>query len=266
MTSAGTHAAEASAHRGVKLRIRPLCVGKLLEMPQPAITYMSGWGRQHTGAMIMFLIEGGDSPIIVDTGTLDPEWTRKHHSYKLERDPEQEAGRVLQRAGIDPGDVSAVINTHLHWDHCSNNSLFTNATFYIQAREVAYAANPLPIHRAAFEKARGIQPPWLAVWDRIETVDGDCQIAPGVSVVSLPGHTPGSQGVLVDTGSARYLLAGDCVDTYENWEGNESTAHIPSGSHTDLFEYYKSFEKIERLDCEVIPSHDLAVIERGEFC
>jgi hypothetical protein len=71
--------------------------------------------------------------------------------------------------------------------------------------------------------------------------------------------------VLVDTGSERYLLAGDCVDTYENWTGNERTPHIPSGVHTNLFEYYDSFAKIEKLGCEVVPSHDLAVVERGEF-
>jgi N-acyl homoserine lactone hydrolase len=249
----------------VTLKITPLCVGSIVGMPQPAITYMSGWGRQHTSAMIMFLIAGGEAPIIVDTGTLDPEWTKKYHHYDLVRDPEQEAGRVLRKAGVDPGDVAVVINTHLHWDHCSNNALFSEANFYIQARELAYAANPLPIHRAAFEKVRGIRPPWLEVWDRIETVDGDGEIVPGVSVVSLPGHTPGSQGVLVDAGDTRYLLAGDCIDTYENWDGNQQTPHIPSGSHTDLFEYYSSFDKIEKLGCEVIPSHDPAVVEHGEF-
>ena len=84
-------------------------------------------------------------------------------------------------------------------------------------------------------------------------------------MVSLPGHTPGSQGVLVDTDAGRFLLAGDTIDTYENWEGNEHTDHIPSGVHTDLFQYFDSFRRIEELDCEVIPSHDGAVLERGPF-
>jgi N-acyl homoserine lactone hydrolase len=84
-------------------------------------------------------------------------------------------------------------------------------------------------------------------------------------VVSLPGHTPGSQGVLVETDAGPFLLAGDTVDTYENWEGNSQVEHIPSGIHTDLFQYFDSFRKIEHLGCEVIPSHDAAVLERGPF-
>jgi N-acyl homoserine lactone hydrolase len=247
------------------LTITPLLVGVLEGMPKAAITYAHGWDEKHDSAMLVFLIEGGDHPVVVDTGTLDPQWTKEHHGYTLRRTPELEPGTVLSDAGVEVGDVRHVVNTHLHWDHCSNNALFTEASFFVQRSELAYAVDPLPIHRAAFEKKRGIKPPWLEVWDRIETVDGDAEILPGTSLVSLPGHTPGSQGVLVETDAGRYLLAGDMVDTYENWAGTDQIEHIPSGVHTDLFQYFDSFKKIEGLDCEVIPSHDSAVLERGPF-
>jgi glyoxylase-like metal-dependent hydrolase (beta-lactamase superfamily II) len=100
----------------------------------------------------------------------------------------------------------------------------------------------------------------------IIAVDGALEIIPGVELVALPGHTPGSQGVLVHAGSGRsYLIAGDCVDTYENWAGDVSSAHIPSGVYTDLFAYLDSLGRIDDLGCEVIPSHDYAVAERGLF-
>ncbi|MCI2417877.1 N-acyl homoserine lactonase family protein [Saccharopolyspora sp. K220] len=247
------------------LTITPLLVGWIKGMPKPAITYGFGWGELHDSAMLVFLIEGGDSPVIVDTGTLGPEWTMEHHGYTLSRPLDLEPSTVLSEAGVEIGDVRHVINTHLHWDHCSNNALFTGANFYIQGAELAYAADPLPVHRAAYEKKRGIKPPWLEVWDRIETVHGDAEILPGISVVSVPGHTPGSQGVVVETDAGRYLLAGDLIDTYENWTGNESVEHIPSGVHTDLFQYFDSFKRVEGLGCEIVPSHDAEVLKQGPF-
>ncbi|HEY4421635.1 MAG TPA: MBL fold metallo-hydrolase, partial [Pseudonocardia sp.] len=101
--------------------------------------------------------------------------------------------------------------------------------------------------------------------NRFSTVTGDVEIAPGVEVVALPGHTPGSQGVLVTSGGERYLLAGDTCDTMANWEGDDRLAHIPSGSFTNLLDYMDSFAKMDRLGAEVIPSHDPAVLEIAEF-
>lgn len=247
------------------LTITPLLVGWIRGMPKPAITYGFNWGERHDSAVLTFLIEGGDSPVIVDTGTLGPEFVAEHHGYTLDRPVDLEPSTVISEAGVEIGDVEHVINTHLHWDHCSNNTLFTEASFYIQSDELAYAADPLPWHKKAYEKKNGIKPPWLAVWDRIETVRGDAEIVPGVSVITVPGHTPGSQAVVVETDAGPHLLTGDLIDTYENWEGNDVVPHIPSGVHTDLFQYHASFQRVEELGATVIPSHDGEVLARGPF-
>lgn len=81
----------------------------------------------------------------------------------------------------------------------------------------------------------------------------------------LPGHTPGSQGVLVRADNARYLIAGDCVSCYDNWLGDDHLRHIPADGFTNLHHYMDSFEKIEDLDCVVIPSHDADVLTEGYF-
>jgi len=47
-------------------------------------------------------------------------------------------------------------------------------------------------------------------------------------VVQLAGHSPGSQGVLVE-GAVPYLIAGDAVNTYADWEGNDAVAHLAPG-------------------------------------
>jgi glyoxylase-like metal-dependent hydrolase (beta-lactamase superfamily II) len=247
------------------LSIRALGMGRLVGLHKPAITYMRHWGDTHTSPLIMFVIEGGAHPVVVDTGPLDPEHVWQHHRYRMEQSAAERPANVLAAAGIDPLSVRWVVNTHLHWDHSSNNDLFPNARVVVQQRELDYAREPLQWHRVAFEHLPEITAPWRKAEDRIEAVDGDRELVPGVSVVALPGHTPGSQGVLVQAAERKYLIAGDCVDTYENWDGDEAASHIPSGLYTNLHEYDASFTKIESLDCEVIPSHDAEVLERGTF-
>jgi glyoxylase-like metal-dependent hydrolase (beta-lactamase superfamily II) len=141
----------------------------------------------------------------------------------------------------------------------------TKATFYVQRDELLYASDPLPVHRRAYEKAPGLSPGWLDVWGRLELVDGDAEIVPGVSVVQLAGHSPGSQGVLVGPGPVPYLIAGDAVKTYADWEGSATVAHVPPAVNTSLVDCFASFDKIELLGCEVIPSHDLSLVGPGPF-
>jgi N-acyl homoserine lactone hydrolase len=247
------------------LSIRPLGMGRMTGFPKPAITYMRNWGDILDIPMIMFVIEGGGAPVIVDTGPGDADRAWKYHGCRYEQALHQRPEAVLGDAGIDPGDVRLVINTHLHWDHSSNNHLFTNARVVVQRRELEYAADPVQWHNAVFERLPGVEAAWRRAQDQIEAVDGDMELTPGVSVIALPGHTPGSQGVLVQGADRRYLIAGDCVDTYENWAGDAAADHIPSGAFTNLIEYEASFRKIESLDCEVIPSHDAAVLRREYF-
>ncbi len=63
----------------------------------------------------------------------------------------------------------------------------------------------------------------------------------------------------------RYLIAGDCVYLYENWAGDDQVEHIAIGLYTDLVVYDESLRKIETMDCEVIHSHDFAVVRRHRF-
>jgi glyoxylase-like metal-dependent hydrolase (beta-lactamase superfamily II) len=250
----------------VGLQILALPSGLVPQAHQAAITYQRGWGKYQRLPMIMFVIIGGEHPIMVDTGTPDAAFVREHFQYGTFERPDGEDPRtVLANAGVDPADVRHVVFTHLHWDHCSNVELFPNATFTVQDRELRYAVKPIPLHYRAYQHLPGTQPPWLSVLNRVNPVQGTVEIAPGVSTVHLPGHTPGSQGVLVETGAGRYLIAGDNLDSYDNWTGDASTPHIPSGAFSNLIEYTETFGKIEALECEPIPSHDQRVLDTGIF-
>ncbi len=249
---------------GMTLTIAAVSVGRVFGLPKPALTYFRGWGETLDISLVMFVIQGGDAPVVVDTGA-DPGRSWEHHRIRMEQTPEERPAAALHALGVDPADVAVVVNTHLHWDHSSNNHLFPNARVVIQQREIDYARHPASWHRRQFEHLPGLAAAWLSAEDRIDPVDGDAEVAPGISVVTLPGHTPGSQGVVVEAAAKRYLIAGDCVDLYENWAGDDEAEHIPSGLFTDIVAYEESMRRIEKLGCEVIPSHDPLVVERREF-
>ncbi|GAB3597015.1 N-acyl homoserine lactonase family protein [Microbacterium tumbae] len=244
------------------LVIRPLCVG-LFGGP---LDRRRGPGEpEYLSAMFMFLIEGGASPVLVDTGTLDPAAARARQRRLLHRPPEMEPLAVLRAHGVEPEDVRIVVNTHLHWDHCSGNDLFPAATIYVQRAEVAHAVSPIESHLPFYEKLPGIRPAWLDAWDRIRAVDGDHDLAPGISLIALPGHSPGSQGVLVETRAGRFLIAGDTVNRFEDWEGDGAGGHTPPALIHSPAEWAASARRIEGLGCAVIPSHDLALIAHAPF-
>lgn len=249
----------------MSLQIHALQVGMLRDFPTAALTYQHGWGETRDVPQIMFVITGGAKPVIVDTGTPPAEHVRSIHGYDFERTESEDPRRALASIGVDPNDVEVVVNTHLHWDHCGGNALFANATFYVQRAELEYARDPFPHNRKAFEQVGDVVPSWLATEEQIHPVDGDLDLGGGISLVSLPGHTPGSQGVLVQAASTRYLIAGDTVNLYRNWLGSGGLKHIINGSFYSLPDFMESFTKIERLDAEVIPSHDPDVLARGVF-
>jgi glyoxylase-like metal-dependent hydrolase (beta-lactamase superfamily II) len=215
--------------------------------------------------LIMFVIIGGAHPIVVDTGGSSPDTVASIHGYAMDQPADQQPAAALERLGVDPRDVRIVVNSHLHWDHSSNNDLFPAARIVVQASEVPYAINPEQVHAKAYERTGGATPHWLSGFDRLQLVDGDTAIAPQVEVIHLPGHSPGSQGVLVTTLAGRYLIAGDCVGSYANWRGDALVDHLPSGTFTSLHDYTSSFRRIESLDCDVIPSHDAAVLRSSPF-
>lgn len=105
----------------------------------------------------------------------------------------------------------------------------------------------------------------MKTFDRMDVIDGDALICDGVQVVLLPGHTPGLQGVLVETKYQHFLIASDTVGVYENWTGSTAMKHIPQGIHWDLEGYFRTFEKMERLGVEVLPSHDMRVLEHNVY-
>jgi glyoxylase-like metal-dependent hydrolase (beta-lactamase superfamily II) len=98
----------------------------------------------------------------------------------------------------------------------------------------------------------------------MEVLEGDVEIVPGVRALLLPGHTAGSQGVLVNTAEGEFLIAGDLVPLYENWPGTEGQA-IPNGNHTDLRAYAASFKRLAALKATILPAHEPRVFDFKQY-
>ncbi len=100
--------------------------------------------------------------------------------------------------------------------------------------ELQYAAAPLIIHRGSYDQK-------VIFKTQYTILNGDCSnVLDGISVYFVPGHTPGSQAVAVDTKGGKYLLSGDLIGLYECYESNPM---ICSGGHLDLSVYYDSLNK-----------------------
>jgi len=247
------------------LTIIPLDVGVLYN-DKSNLTPRRDYGTLFKAASIMWYIAGAENKVIVDTSFRSAqESSRLHAPLKAERLPHQEPASALAAIGVKPDSIDIVVLTHLHWDHCQNHHLFPNATFMIQREELRYAIAPLPFHASMYEAITiGMKPLWFDI-SPIELVDGDRQIAEGISVVHTPGHTPGYQTVLVETPQGKIAIAGCMVPTFENWPDSEQDSYLPSSLYVDLEQYWKSMQRIDRLSDLVLPGHDPDVFRQRQY-
>jgi glyoxylase-like metal-dependent hydrolase (beta-lactamase superfamily II) len=249
-------------------KIYPLLLGYYESHPLVQITFGSGHGKRVKVAMLAFLIKGNDVTILVDTGCIEnnPEWAAKYHKPVV-KTPEMNLLPALTKLGESPETIDFLINTHLHWDHCYNNHLFPGKKIFLQKREIEYALDPYPFNYLSYETAHiGLRSPFFDTIHQFEYLYGDKTLLPGIQVVTLPGHSPGLQGVLVDTEKGQCLLASDCVSGYAMWEGNEYQKHFIGGVHTDIAEYYKTLDKIESINpAYLIAGHDTKVAEHESY-
>lgn len=245
--------------------IIPLHVGEFPAFEKSNLTHQTGFGKKIVVPIIMYLIKGKDKCVLVDTGGSDEEWAIKYH-YPLLRTDGQHPIQALKKVGIAAEDIEFVVNTHLHWDHCFNNILFPKAKIYIQKMEIQYAICPLPQHQLAYESYHvGLTAPWLKSITQIQDVEGDVAILPGIELVALPGHSPGFQGVLINTENGKYLIAGDCLSLFENWDAEGNHNHILPGIHYSFSEFHQTFSKIEKICDHILPGHDIKVFDHPKY-
>ncbi len=156
-------------------------------------------------------VEAGGQKIIVDTGLGHVVDAKTARITRLQR-PRGSLLDALARLGVSPSDIDLVIDTHLHSDHCSGNILldedgqprpaFPNARYVVQRREYEDAMRPNERTAATYFPVN-YHP--LVQSGQMHLLEGDTVLAPGVTGVVTPGHTPGHMSVQFEA-DGRYAL------------------------------------------------------------
>lgn len=146
------------------------------------------------GLSSVVLLRTQAGPVLFDTG---------HHATK------RRLLNGLARHGLAPGDIAAVVLSHLHFDHANNLEMFPNARVYVSKAECAYARDPHPDDLYVPGYLLG----QLGAMDT-HTLVREGELFPGVRWLAAPGHTPGLIALLLeDTPQGRVILASDAIKT-----------------------------------------------------
>jgi N-acyl homoserine lactone hydrolase len=204
-----------------------------------------GFALRHRGGVVLFDTGIGDGSDVID---------------RLYRPVRRSIDEALADHDHRRSDVTAIVNSHLHFDHCGNNSLFPGVPIYAQEVELVAARQP-----------RYTVPEWVAFEGaEYRSIDGDAEVAPGIRVVSTPGHTEGHQSIVVDDGDRPVVLAGQAI--YSRAELVDMTGDGPTDEATSIGEdesnpaqYRASARRLMALRPRRVHfSHDREVWERTD--
>lgn len=172
---------------------------------------------------------------------------------------EQRIENQLAKCGVKPEDIKKVIISHMHMDHLGNIEQFTHADVY--APRADFETAQVTVHLCTDHNAHGpyIKPEVTAPVKQYHLLDEDVELAPGIEVIQLPGHTPGLLGLVVHSDDNTYILPSDALYSTANYG---PPAQL-SGTFYDNLTFMKSIEKVrkiaEKYNATIFFSHD------GEF-
>lgn len=160
------------------------------------------------GIVVVYAVEADNSWVLFDTGIGEshPDLA----DYETTTRPVREA---LADAGVPVERIRAIVNCHLHFDHCGQNAAFPGVPIFTQQAESDAA------HQPDYT---------IAEWVDFEGADyrfieSGAHLLPSVSILPTPGHTPGSQSLVIDSADERVILAGQACFSPAEWADSSST-------------------------------------------
>jgi glyoxylase-like metal-dependent hydrolase (beta-lactamase superfamily II) len=205
----------------------------------------------------VWVIRNAQRTIVVDTGFDAAEGAKR--GRKVDRAP----AAALEQIGVAAGNVDQVVVTHLHYDHAGTLGAFPKARFHLQEAEMAYATGPCMCRnflRYPFTVEHVCDMVRNVYSGRVVFHDGDGEIAPGVTVHKIGGHSRGLQCVRVATATGPVVLASDSSHYYENFEKGKVfpiTIDI-----ADVLDGYVRLQALAGSPRRVVPGHDPLVLKR----
>jgi N-acyl homoserine lactone hydrolase len=232
---------------GVAERLFRLDCGRSLANDESVWTPGENVGRSIEFSSTCWLIKHESEWLLWDTGVPeaalnDPRgWSTlpKLIVYHLDKTLTDQLAEI----GLKPADISRVAISHTHGDHIGNVGLFPNSTILTQRAEHSWINSgngPNDNVNQLMALARKL----LGTPKNLQLIDGDTDVFGdgSVALVSTPGHTPGSQSLLVHLKNSGFIiLSGDVVHLEENFE----KSRVPS-LNTDKAESIATKEKIRQ--------------------
>ena len=218
-------------------------------------------GDPHDGPMPMdyfvWAVIGKERSFVLDCGfTEEVARQRKREWLRCPADS-------LRLVGLDPNTVQDVVLSHLHYDHVGTFHKFPQATFHLQEPEMHYACGrhmrfPKLAHSFEPDDIAGIVK--LNFGRRVRMYNGKVDLAPGIALHLVRGHSAGLQCMTVETARGRVVLASDVTHFYENMESGR-----PFTTAWHIGEMLEGFETLQALapsPKHVVPGHDPVVMAR----
>ncbi len=208
----------------------------------------------------VWVVRNAERTILVDTGYSARQ--AKERGRTLLRCPIQS----LSLLGIAPEDVQDVVLTHLHYDHAGNIDLLPNARFHVQDGEVDYACGRHMCHglfRHAYDVEDVVSLIRRLYANRVVFHDGREELAPGIELIKIGGHTKGLQSLRVNTARGWVVLASDASHYYDNME---KPSPFPIVFHIgEMLAGYDTLRAAAASPQHIIPGHDPLVRTRYPF-
>ena len=166
------------------------------------------------------LMAGDGRTVLIDNGIGD-KYDEKFASIYAIEDDEVNLDTSLENAGYSRQDVTDVILTHLHFDHCGGSTrraedgsleiAFPNADFHVQREHWDWAREGNVREKASF-LAENLDP--LAESGRLRFINGRTELWPGVELIPVDGHTKAMQLVRISDESRSLLYCADLLPTH----------------------------------------------------
>lgn len=235
------------------------------------------WNRGPAGdirfPVYSVLVEHENGLFLYDTG-FDLEFMQRYVPQDQPiQSPDQTLPAQLAKLGYRPEDVTHVIDSHLHIDHCGGNHLFPRAKIVCHEKEYEQARNPELFEGLSYGAVAWFAPQLVQHRQEIpagvdptlspdfELLSGDIEFAPGVWLLETLGHSAGHYSMLVELRGRRPMLfTGDAAMTPKNLE-----MMVVGGFHLDPVAGTRSLQRLKDLaaehDAELFTSHSMPEFE-----
>lgn len=215
----------------------------------------------HAAAMpldyFLWVVRGEGRTIVLDIGFDQASAVRRGRSWL--RTP----AAALRGIGVDPAEVRDVVVSHMHWDHAGNFADFPRARFHLQDAEMAYCTGRCMCHeplRRPFEVEHVTEAVRHVFAERVKFHAGTAELAPGITLHLVGGHSGGLQIMRVPTARGTVVLASDAAHFWANIRKRNPFPLLHNLER--MIEGWVLCEELADGPDHIIPGHDPEVLRR----